>query len=156
MRSPFDLFADNASDLVELLHQVGLSLQSAGRIENADVVAFLSSFHGGFVSDRSWVSPLITENDIAADPFRPNLELLNRSGAKSVACSEQYTFALTRQSVSQLGNGGRLTRSVDTTTKITVVPCEDIVKGDFSFCNESLISSRIRSSTSDISILRAR
>jgi hypothetical protein len=95
MGCPFDLLADDATDLLQLLHQVDLGLQSSRSIEDTDIVLAIARLHAGAMSDGGRIASLFSQDDIASDPFGPDFELFDGGSAEGIPCPKQHSFSST-------------------------------------------------------------
>lgn len=97
------LAGDDFPDLVELIHQVALGVQTSGGIDKQNIVLIPDGDihrlprHGGGIG----VLPLGVETGTRA--FRPNAELFHGGGPEGVGGGKEDFFALHTGAVGQLG-----------------------------------------------------
>ena len=90
--SPVDVAAGDAGHFSQFFHEVGLSLQSACRIdqEDVDVPGFRRS--RGVEDDGCRIGPFLMLDDGSADPFGPDGQLFRRGGPEGIAGSSMTDF----------------------------------------------------------------
>ena len=107
------LAGDDFPDLVELIHQVALGVQTSGGIDKQNIVLIPDGDihrlprHGGGIG----VLPLGVETGTRA--FRPNAELFHGGSPEGVGGGKEDFFALHTGAVGQFGDGRGLAYAVD-------------------------------------------
>ena len=89
MRCARDLAADDAVDLLELLHEVRLRLQTARRVDDQHVYLARDGCLDGIEGDGRRVRALFVLDDRHARALSPNLELVDGRRAEGVGRGEQ-------------------------------------------------------------------
>src|SRR6185295_340101 len=102
-----------AADLRQLLHQVRLRVEAAGRVDDGDVLAARGRRFDRVVGDRGRVAPALGADEVRVGALRPDLELLLRSGAKRVRRGDDHGAAVLVQVVRELADRRRLAGAVD-------------------------------------------
>src|SRR5262249_49428383 len=89
-----NLSTDHPSDLFQFLHQIDFGLQPAGSVnDDSPGLTGISSFNS-IKRDCGWIGTLLLLNQFYAAPIAPNLQLLDRCGAKRVRSSDDHIAAL--------------------------------------------------------------
>src|SRR5947207_7824198 len=83
-RLRLDLFED-ADDLLQFAHQIGLVVQPPGRVDQQDVAALVAGLDERVESEPRRVRALGPGNYRAAGAFPPDLQLLDGCGTERVA-----------------------------------------------------------------------
>jgi len=91
MRRGGDLLGDDTANLHQLLHQVGLGLQAARGVDDADVEAAGDRLGDRPMSDAGRVAPRIAADDLRTDPPGPHGELLHRRRRRNVSPAPSTT-----------------------------------------------------------------
>ena len=105
--------ADHAVDLGQLLHQVRLVVQPAGRVDDADVGLLLDRRGHGAMGHAGRVALGRPGDDLHAQPVGPDRELLDGRGAERVGRAQHDALALRCEHVRQLGDRRGLAGAVD-------------------------------------------
>ena len=105
--------ADDSADLGELLHEVHLGVQAAGRIDENDIGLASNRRVDAVEDDRAGVGPRLMLDDLDSAAVGPDLELFDRGGAESIRRGEHRLSASRRRTRCELGGGRRLSRPVD-------------------------------------------
>ena len=113
MRRAFEPVLDHAADLRQLLHEVGLRVQAAGRVDDDDVVAARRRGFDRVVGDSSWVAAALGADEVRLRAVGPDLELLLGGGAEGVRGGDDHRAAVLVQVVRELPDRRRLARAVD-------------------------------------------
>src|SRR6185369_15791954 len=95
--------ADYAVYFFELLHQVGLCLQSARGVDDANIGVRLDSGGHRSMCHSRRVSPLPCLDDLDAEPIRPDRKLFNRRCAICVAGTDDDLLAFGLETMGELG-----------------------------------------------------
>src|SRR6185369_12545640 len=98
----------------ELLHQIGLGLQPSCRVDDANIGVRLDRGGNGAVSHSRGVTPLPCLDDFDAEPIGPDRELLDCCCAKRVAGTDDDFLAFGLETMCELGDRSRFTRTIDT------------------------------------------
>src|SRR6266446_6366332 len=88
------MFAKRALHLLKLGHQICLCVLPPGGIAQKKVDFASRSDLIRFVTKRRRISIVLASNHFNAEPFGPNAELFDGSGAKSVACRQQNSMSI--------------------------------------------------------------
>ena len=108
------LLGDDAADLGQLGHQVGLGVQAAGGVDDHDVDALLAAAGDGVERDGAGVRALGAAHELAAGALGPALELLDGGGAEGVGGGDQDALAERLLQVpGELADRRRLAGAVD-------------------------------------------
>ena len=97
MRRGRNLFAYRVLNLRQLCHQIALRLESACRIDNADIGLLFDGLLDSTVRDRSGMGALLPGDDVDSKSLRPDCQLLNRGGAKCIAGAKDDAVAFVRR-----------------------------------------------------------
>ncbi len=106
------LFHD-ANDFFEFGHELHAVLQASGGVHQQDIGVLPARGLDGVEGETGGVRPLLAGDDGGVKPLAPNAQLFHGRGAKSVAGAENHSFTLATPFGGELGDGGRLARSVD-------------------------------------------
>src|SRR5262245_13730778 len=101
-RGLVDLLQD-ANDLGELGHEVRLVLQAPRRVDQEHVDAFRPRALERLEGDPGGIGAHRLRYHLGADPFAPDLELIDRGGAERVGGREHDLQALALEAVRELG-----------------------------------------------------
>ena len=104
---------DHAAHFRQLLHQVRLRVQAAGRVDEDDVLAARLGGLDRVVGDRGGVAALLRADDVDLRPLGPDLQLLVGRRAERVGRSEDDREPVLAQLVGQLADRRRLAGAVD-------------------------------------------
>ena len=104
---------DDVTNLLELAHQVSLSMKPSRGVDDQDVDMAGQCPLAGVVGHAGRISPRRPFDDLAAGPIGPDRELISRRGAKGIASSQQDRISLIFEMLSKLGDRGGLARAVD-------------------------------------------
>ena len=107
------LTGDNAVDLRQFVHQVGLVVQTACRIHDDDIAAACLGRRDGVEHNSRRVCALAVANDVRTGTFSPDFELVRRSRAEGIRRRQHHLFALIDIAGRQLADRGRLADTVD-------------------------------------------
>ena len=113
MRCALEAALDHAAHLRQLLHQVRLRVQAAGRVDDRHVLAARTRRLDGVVGDRGRVGALRSADEVGLRPFGPDLQLLLGRGTPGVGRTEQDGPVVLAQLLRQLPDRGRLPGPVD-------------------------------------------
>ena len=113
VRGAFDLPADDSMDLFQFAHEVSLCVQPAGGIDNDDIEAAGFGLLAGIVGDAGRIAPLVVLDDVDADALAPDRQLLDGRGPKRIAGGDDHFLLVVFEFFGQLGDTGRLARTVD-------------------------------------------
>ena len=113
VRRARDLAADDAVNLLELLHEVGLRLQAACCVDDQHVDLARDGCLDGVEGDSRRVGSLLVLNDGHARALAPDLELVDGRRAEGVGRGEQDRLALALVVGGELADRRRLARAVD-------------------------------------------
>src|SRR5262249_24516130 len=113
VRRTFDHAANDAVNLVQLAHQVGLRVQPAGGVHDQHVELLGDGAFAGVVGDTGRVTALLVLHNLAADALAPDRQLLDGRGAKGVAGGDHDFFAVVLAALGELGDRGGFARAVD-------------------------------------------
>ena len=102
-----DLLGDHAANLGKLLHEVGLRLQPARCVDDADISANFDRAGHGSVGHAGRIAAALPPHDLGAEPLGPHAQLLHGCCAKCVTGAQNHPFALLSEPVSQLGDRRR-------------------------------------------------
>ena len=123
MRRFGNQLADHAMDLFELLHQVGLRLQAAGRVDDADVGLRSRCARATAGERRPPGRPACCPfDDLDPQPIGPDRELLDGRGAERVAAPSTTFLPCERNMCASLAIDVVLPEPLTPTTRITVGP----------------------------------
>ena len=113
MRRAGSLLAHHAVHFLQFLHQIVLGVQPAGRINEQIIgLARLGRRHR-VVSNRGRVRAVSSGNDLDLHTLAPELELFDRSRAKSVTGRQEGGLSARFDQRGELGGGGGLAGAVD-------------------------------------------
>src|ERR687887_1909402 len=104
---------DHAAHLRELVHQVRLRVQAAGRVDDHDVAAVRLRDVDRFVRDRGGVGAALRADEVGAGAVGPDLELLLSRGAEGVRRADDDRAAVLGQAEGELPDRRRLAGAVD-------------------------------------------
>ena len=113
VRRPRPLFADDAVQFLQFLHEIVLGVQAARRIEEQIVHPARLRGGDGVMGHRGGIRPIAAGDDFHLEAVAPHLDLLDGRGAERVAGGEQDGFFLRLEIMRQLGAGRGLSRAVD-------------------------------------------
>ena len=111
--APSICLADDAVDLLQLAHQVGLRVQPAGGVHDQHVELPGLGLLAGVVGHAGRVAALLVLDDLAAEPLAPDGQLLDGGRPEGVAGRHHHLLAFFLAAPGQLGDGRRLARAVD-------------------------------------------
>src|SRR5207237_9060226 len=94
-----------------------LGVEPPGRADNDDVAAALGGELDRVVGDGGRIAAPFAADEIRAGAFRPDLELLLRSGAEGVGRAQDDRASVLAQAVCELPDRRRLPGAVDTDHK---------------------------------------
>ena len=103
---------EDAPDLLHLLHEVGLGVEPAGRVDDDDVDAPAACGLQRVEGDGSRVGALPVGYDVGADTAAPHLQLLDGSRPEGVGRAEEHLLAVVDVEPGQLGDVRRLACAV--------------------------------------------
>ena len=104
---------DDPLDLAELVHQAGLVLQAAGRVDQHRVDALVDAVLDGLEGHARGVAALGAAHDLDADALTPGGELVDSGGAEGVGRTEGHRQVLGDEDPGDLADRGRLAGAVD-------------------------------------------
>ena len=105
MRSLRNLTLNNAVDLLQLVHQVGLIMQAACSINEQNISLTRNSSLHGIKDNCCRVCTLSMTDNVTVSAFAPNLQLLAGCGAEGVACCQNNLILEQCKVVCQLADG---------------------------------------------------
>ena len=114
MRSPGKFAVHHTMHLLQLLHQVVLGMQSAGRVDEQPARIAGLSRHHRVMGDGGRIGLISTSDDRDFQSAAPQLELLDGRSTKSIASCQEGRFTAFSHALGQLGAGGRLAGAIDT------------------------------------------
>ena len=88
-------------------------MQTSCRVDENDVTTFCLRRLNGVEHDGSRVCAFTRTDDIDTSTSRPDLQLLDSSGAIGVGGTDEWMGSLGLQKIRQLSNGRGFARSVD-------------------------------------------
>ena len=100
--------ADLLFDPCQLLHQLCIDVQPAGRVEDDDRNLLVAGFFDRVLADEHRVRRSRLRVDLAAELLAEHLQLVNGGGALEVGRDEQRPAAALFDQPAQLAAGGRL------------------------------------------------
>ena len=112
MRRARKRFADHAVNFLQFFHQVEAGMQASGSIDKYDVTFACQGSLNGIIGHRAWIGIGLTGNHRHIQPFSPDLQLIDRGGAKSIGGRQQHFLALIGILFAQFGGGGGLSRTI--------------------------------------------
>ena len=86
--------AEDAADLGQFLHQMGLVLEAPGGVDDEHVDALRGRLLDPVEDDSGGIAAFLAGDDRRADALAPDLQLLDRGGAEGVAGGEQHAVIL--------------------------------------------------------------
>ena len=95
-------------DLLQLVHQVDAGMEPPGGIDENRVAALRLAGRDRVEDDRRWIRTVARAHDVDIGAVGPDLELLDRGGAKGVGGANQRPLPLVPQQVGELPDGRRL------------------------------------------------
>ena len=104
---------NHALDLFELIHEVGLAVQSPGGVGQYHIDVPRPRGLQGIENHGTRIGSRLLGAELRAGALGPDVQLLDRGGAKGVACHEHHAQALIAQSPRELADAGGLARAVD-------------------------------------------
>ncbi|MNW50788.1 hypothetical protein D3C74_282490 [compost metagenome] len=113
MRSAWNFPLNDAVNLVQLLHQVGLILQTSCRIAQQDVCPALLGGLNRVEHDRRRIGTGLLLDHVNLGPFAPDLQLLDRACAERVPSGQNDLLALLLIIMGQLADRCRFANAVD-------------------------------------------
>ena len=113
MRRSVEATRDHAPHLGQLLHQVRLRVQAAGRVDDHDVAAASHTGLHRVVRDRSRIGAALGADEVRPGPLRPDLELLLRRRSVRVGRAHDDRPAVLREPRGELADRRRLAGAVD-------------------------------------------
>ena len=105
---------DDAGDLLQLLHQVRLGVEAAGRVDDGDGGAIGLGGGEGVEDDRPGVPPRLVSDDAHLEAVAPGAELVDGGGAEGIGGGEDGGVAAILEGRCELGDGGGLAGAVHT------------------------------------------
>ena len=105
--------ADDAHDLGELVHQVGLVVQAARRVDQQHVAAFGLGALQRLVGETRGIGAGVLGDHRHAGAIAPHFQLLDGGGAEGIARRQHDLAALALVEVGELGDGRGLAAAVD-------------------------------------------
>ena len=108
--------------LAQLLHQVRLGVQSAGRVGEDEIEVTRRGPLDGVEHDGAGVAALATPDELDAGPLGPRRQLLGGRGAERVAGGEQHAATGGDLLVGDLADARRLADAVDADEQPDVGP----------------------------------
>ena len=96
------LFRQAAFHFRQLRHQIAFRVEPAGGVAKKELDVLPIGRFVGFVAKRSRVGVVLSADHFHAEPFRPNSELLDRRGAKSVRRRQHHAVAIAFEIMRQL------------------------------------------------------
>src|SRR5689334_20826539 len=113
MRRRRVLSLNHALDLAQLLHEVELGVQPAGRVDDRDGGIAALGGADGVEGDRAWVGAFAMGDADGACAISPGFDLLDRSSPEGVTSSNDHLVALRVVEVRELPDRRRLAGAVD-------------------------------------------
>ena len=113
MRGPVDAPLDDPTHLLELGHEVRLRVQSAGGVDDRDVVTACARRLDGVERDGCGVRAARRADEVRARPLRPDLELLLGRSAERVRRADEHRAPVLVKLAGELADRRRLPRAVD-------------------------------------------
>jgi hypothetical protein len=110
-RLRIDLLED-ADDLLQFRHQIGLVVQPPGRVDQQDVAALGARLFESLESEPGRIGPGRPGDDTTAGPFPPDLQLLDPGGAERIASREHHIVPGVAVLLGELGDGRRLAAAI--------------------------------------------
>ena len=104
---------EHAAHLGQFVHQMRLVLQSPSGVDDQRVDAGRGRLLDAVEDDTGRVAAFLAADHRRADAVAPDLQLLDRRGAKGVARRQQDAIILLLQQMAELADGGRLAAAVD-------------------------------------------
>ena len=104
--------AECAFHLFQFSHQICFRVLTTSSVAEQKLHLAIGRALVRFITKCGRICTVLTANDFDSNPFGPNVELLDRSCAKSVGGSQDDTFALLLQIMRQFRCRRRLARSV--------------------------------------------
>ena len=105
--------AQNTADFGQLFHQLALVVEPPGSIDDQRVDTLCGSRLDRIEHHCRWIAAFWPAHQLYANPVCPDRQLLDRGGAKSIACRQHHRIVQFLKIVRQLGDGGGLARTVD-------------------------------------------
>src|SRR5205085_11013156 len=110
---PLEPLADYAAHLRQLLHQVRLGVQAAGRVDHDHVPPALLRRGDRVIGDGGGVAAALAADELGAGAPGPDLELLLGSRAERVRRADDDRAVMLAQPRCELADRGRLSRPID-------------------------------------------
>ncbi len=111
-RRGIDLFED-AHDLLQFAHQIGLVVEAPGGVDQQQIGALFARPHQGVVGEPGGIRPGRAGQHRTLGALAPDLQLLDRGRPERVAGGEEHRFALIAVLFRQLADRRRLAAAVD-------------------------------------------
>src|SRR5438105_5320311 len=105
-------FLQRALDALELVHEVGLGVQAAGGVAEHHVDLLVARAGDRVEQHRAGIAAVLAAHDRHLRAIGPDVELLARRRAKSVARAHQHRLARDSELRRQLADGGGLPGAV--------------------------------------------
>src|SRR5579884_2326099 len=118
IRGAAQLALADAANLLQLLHQVAAGMKATGGI--GDDVVGLTRARGldSVVDDGGRIPAFAVLDDLSPGPLRPDVDLIDRRGAKGISRGKDHAIAVLLQTIGQLAKGSGLPYPVDSDHKV--------------------------------------
>ena len=107
-------FRHYSADPGEFFHQVALCLQASGGVHDADVGIIVDGGFDSFVTHTGGIAFFAAGYNFSTHSLCPHRQLSNGGGAEGVAGPQYNRFSLLAKPVSEFGDRGCFTGSVNT------------------------------------------
>ena len=102
-----------AAHFFQFRHQIGLGLQAAGGIDDDVIDIARARRMQGIEQHRARIGAGFLPDDFGRGTFSPDLELLDRRGAKRIGGAQEHAAAFSLIAADQLTDAGGLPRPID-------------------------------------------
>src|SRR2546423_7598292 len=135
---------DDPSHLRQLLHQVRLRVQAAGRVDDDDVPLVLPRALDRVERNGGGIRPALGADELRARAVSPDLQLFLRRRTERVCRPEHHGVPVLAKTFRQLADRGRLARAVDPDDEQHARICMDGERGGLAEEDRDLVRERGR------------
>ena len=107
-------FLEDADDLLQLAHQIGLVVQPPGGVDQQNLGAILPCPFESVIGQPGGIGAGRPGHHRTAGALAPDLQLLDRGGAEGVAGRQHHGFAGLAVLLGELADRRRLAAAIDT------------------------------------------